>query len=402
MENFDDTINVILLVAGIVSMAINLLQEGWPKGIIEGISIIISLMIIIVVNSGNNYLSEKRLADLVNLSEKQEVAVYRGDEKETITIDASELMTGDVIHFEAGMKVPADAIVLEGQDIVCDEGELTGEPMGIMKEPITEHNYNQGGMCTMLAKSLIQSGTGRALILAVGPYSVAGVITEKTQTVSEPTLLQKKLETIADKIGKVGFACATLTFVAMLIRIMLEMVGVIPCGCENITSCNIDVNCIPMNFGFSADNRLWKMILDTFIIAIAIIVAAIPEGLPLAVTISLSFSSAQMMKMNNLVRKLASSETMGGATHICSDKTGTLTQNKMTVMGVQAVQKVYLAGVGDPDQFSNQLAHEVKESMGFAYEDLLYGTLWNSSARIERNDDPKVPGEWVTKGNVTE
>lgn len=83
MENFDDPINVILLIAGIVSMAINLLQEGWPKGIIEGISIIISLLIIISVNSGNNYLSEKRLADLVNLSEKQEVAVYRGDEKET-------------------------------------------------------------------------------------------------------------------------------------------------------------------------------------------------------------------------------------------------------------------------------------------------------------------------------
>ena len=136
MENFEDKINVILLIAGIVSMAINLWQEGWPKGIIEGISIIISLFIIVVVNSGNNYLSEKRLADLVNLSEQQEVAVYRGDERETITIDASELLVGDVFQFEAGMKVPADAIVLEGQDIVCDEGELTGEPIGIMKEPI--------------------------------------------------------------------------------------------------------------------------------------------------------------------------------------------------------------------------------------------------------------------------
>jgi magnesium-transporting ATPase (P-type) len=237
-------------------------------------------------------MSEKRLADLVNLSEKQEVAVYRGDEKETQTIDAAELMAGDVIHFEAGMKVPADCIVLEGQDIVCEEGELTGEPDGIAKEPINENNYQNGGMSTLLAKSLIQSGTGRALVLAVGPYTVAGVITEKTQTKSEPTLLQKKLETIADKIGKVGFACATLTFFAMLVRIMLEMVGVIPCGCQNITACNIDKNCKPMTFEFSTSNRLWKMILDTFIICIAIIVAAIPEGLPLAVTISLSFSSA--------------------------------------------------------------------------------------------------------------
>jgi Ca2+-transporting ATPase len=189
MENFDDPINVILLIAGIVSMTINLIQEGWPNGIIEGVSIIISLFIIIGVNSGNNYASEKRLADLVNLSEKQEVAVYRGDEKETQTIDATELLVGDVIHFESGMKVPADCIVLEGQDIVCDEGELTGEPLGIAKEPINAENYNEGGMATMLAKSLIQTGTGRALVLAVGPNTVAGVITEKTTAENEPTLL---------------------------------------------------------------------------------------------------------------------------------------------------------------------------------------------------------------------
>jgi Ca2+-transporting ATPase len=155
MENFDDPINVILLVAGIVSMTINLIREGWPQGIIEGLSICIALLIIISVNSGNNWISEKRLADLINLSERQEVAVFRGNEKETMTIDASELVVGDVIHFEAGMKVPADCIVLEGQDIVCNEGELTGEPMGIAKEPINRENYCNGGMSTMLAKSLI-------------------------------------------------------------------------------------------------------------------------------------------------------------------------------------------------------------------------------------------------------
>jgi len=142
MENFDDPINVILLAAGLVSGAIGLAQEGWPKGIIEGVSIIISLCIIIGVNSVNNYFSEKRLAELVNSSEKQDVPVYRGSTKETITIDSTELVVGDVIKFEAGMKVPADCIVLEGQDIVCDEGELTGEPMGIMKEVITAENYS--------------------------------------------------------------------------------------------------------------------------------------------------------------------------------------------------------------------------------------------------------------------
>jgi len=155
MENFDDKINVILLIAGAVSMVVGIIQEGWPGGTIEGVSIIISLMIIITVNSGNNWLSEKRLADLVNLSEVQEVAVFRGSASESITIDAKELLVGDVFKIEAGMKCPADSIVLEGQDVICDEGELTGEPLGIMKEAIDQSNYNDGGMATMLAKSLI-------------------------------------------------------------------------------------------------------------------------------------------------------------------------------------------------------------------------------------------------------
>ena len=265
------------------------------------------------------------------------MAVYRGHHKETISIDSRELVVGDVIHFEAGMKAPADCLVIEGQDIVTLEVELTGEADGIEKIPIDETNYNDGGMCTILAKSKFQSGTGKALVIAVGTYTVSGVISEKSEVESNPTLLQKKLETIANKIGNFGIACAILTFCAMVVRTLLEMVNVIPCGCQNIMNCVEDPKCVALSFELSMKNRLWKMVLDTVIIAITIIVVAIPEGLPLAVTISLSFSSAQMMKMNNLVRKLASSETMGGATHICSDKTGTLTQNKMTVMACQTL-----------------------------------------------------------------
>lgn len=94
---------------------------------LEGTSILIALTIIIVVNSGNNYISERRLADLVSLSDKQEVAVFRGS-TDAITIDGSELVVGDLIQFESGMKVPADCIMVEGQDVECIEGELTGEP----------------------------------------------------------------------------------------------------------------------------------------------------------------------------------------------------------------------------------------------------------------------------------
>jgi P-type Ca2+ transporter type 2C len=122
----------------------------------------------------------------------------------------------------------------------------------------------------------------------------------------------------------------------MLVRVVLEMTDVIPCGCGNIINCVANKGCIPLSFELSMKNRLWSEIMNTFIIAITVIVVAIPEGLPLAVTIALSFSSAKMRKLNNLVRTLSSAETMGGATHICSDKTGTLTVNKMTVMGLHA------------------------------------------------------------------
>ena len=358
-------------------------------------------MIIIVVNSTNNYLSEQKLAKLVNLAEKQEVAVFRGSDRESETIDFTELMVGDVYQFSQGMKAPADSIVLEGQDIECDEVELTGEPDAITKMPIDSSNYLEGGMCTMMAKSLIVKGSGRALVLAVGRNTVAGVITEKTQVESEPTLLQQKLTTVADKIGKFGIACAVLTFCAMLIRCALEMMTIIPCGCQNIMTCVEVEGCDNLSFAFTLKNRLWNEVLNTIIIAITIIVVAIPEGLPLAVTISLSFSSAKMMELNNLVRNLASSETMGGATHICSDKTGTLTETKMTVMACLTGQKLFIAKEGDPQKNSKVLSNEVSsDDVGKQmFEDLSQGVMWNSTARIEKN---KETGEFELHGNVTE
>jgi magnesium-transporting ATPase (P-type) len=112
-ENFEDTINQILCGAAVVSIVIGLIQHGFPEGLIEGTSILIALNIIIVVNSGNNWLSEKRLADLVKLSDRQEVAVFRGSEK-AVTLDSEELVVGDLVLIEAGMKVPADMVLVSG------------------------------------------------------------------------------------------------------------------------------------------------------------------------------------------------------------------------------------------------------------------------------------------------
>jgi len=341
------------------------------------------------------------------MSDKQDVAVFRNS-VDAETIDASELLVGDIYAFQSGMKIPADSIVIDGQDIECTETELTGEPDAMEKVVLNLDNYKvNGSTTTMLAKSLCTQGFGKALVLAVGTKTVAGIITESTQKPPEPTLLQLKLHTIADKIGKVGMWVAAMTMVAQLIRIGLEMGGVVPCGCQNILECQETHDCEPLTFAFTGELRLYNQLLYTIIISITVIVVAIPEGLPLAVTISLSVSSKQMQKLNNLVRKLASSETMGGATHICSDKTGTLTMNKMTTMACNTLQGVDMAG----KVVRMGLANDVKSrSQGVlvdgesVWKTLTEGVLWNSSARLEKNDgsDEAETGEFVTKGNVTE
>jgi magnesium-transporting ATPase (P-type) len=342
------------LVAALVSLVIGIVKDGFAEGWLEGVSIMLALCIIIVVSSGNNYASEKRLANLIALAEKQDVPVYRKGNGETETVSYEDLVVGDLIALSKGMKVPADCMVVENDNLFSKEDALTGEPDALPKNALTQQNYNEGKDCVIFAKATISDGTGKGIVLVVGEDTVAGGIQKKVQEQGEEgdnqTLLQKKLNSIANQIGNVGYGCAGLTFIAILIRLILELSGVINCGCKNLVTCEAPsvetlkdgtkkfVGCDVLNLG-AINNRFYTELLNTVIIAITVIVVAIPEGLPLAVTISLSFSSAKLQKAHNLVRKLASAETMGAVTHICSDKTGTLTENVMTTMSVMGYQK---------------------------------------------------------------
>ena len=223
---------------------------------------------------------------------------------------------------------------------------------------------------------------------------------------------------MANKIGKFGLTCAVLVFVAMLIRIALEMTGIIPCGCQNITSCVVQHGCQPMNFDFTMKNRLWSTIMNSFIISVTIIVVAIPEGLPLAVTIALSFSSGKMKELNNLVRNLASAETMGGVTHICSDKTGTLTENKMTVMALHVYGTTFECEAKTGNSATDQanfpgIVKETVDTMSQSAEPIWpviqNSIVYNSDAFLEKNNlspeekkETNQFGEFITRGNVTE
>ena len=290
---------------------------------------------------------------------------------------------------------------------------MTGEPDELEKTPLTQENYTESATAVMFAKAVVSGGVGKALVLAVGTNTASGVIMlkvqEKGEEEDEGTLLQRKLNKIADQIGSVGKGCAIATFAAIVVRIIFELVGVLPCGCQNLATCEkAEPNCDKLSFA-DPGNRLYTELLKTIIIAITVIVVAIPEGLPLAVTISLSFSSAKMQKEKNLVRKLASAETMGAVTHVCSDKTGTLTQNVMTTMACMCHQKSYRMASEDKPNVA-QLAEDVQRGIGGAWEIMMEGAIWNSAARIERpkkeDKDEGFTGtekaEFEYQGNVTD
>mmetsp|Transcript_6400 Transcript_6400/g.5706 ORF Transcript_6400/g.5706 Transcript_6400/m.5706 type:complete len:393 (+) Transcript_6400:652-1830(+) len=263
------------------------------------------------------------------------------------------------------MRVPADCILLEGTDVAADESGLTGEPEQLEKTPLTDNNFEHNPVPFLLAKTLIVSGQGVALILAVGTNTRSGMAEEKLNIEEEETPLQAKLETIANEIGKIGVYVAILTFIAMTVNLIIST---------------------------ALDDTAELLHIDTLsalvsflIIAITVIVVAVPEGLPLAVTIALAFSVMKMKKENNLVRKLHASETMGGANEICTDKTGTLTKNLMSVMEFYTQDRVY---EGRPVNFSTLKVSQL----------MTEGVLFNCSARVEKNE----AGEFETKGNCTE
>ena len=239
------------------------------------------------------------------------VAVYRGGEGSTRTLPITDLVVGDVIKLEQGMRVPADCLLIEGIDVACDESAMTGEPEHMEKSHVNDGNYESNPDPFLLAKSLIVKGMGTAIVCAVGVNTRTGMAEEKLNTEEDETPLQQKLGSIADQLGKLGVYSALICILAGLGNLVIHRL--------------IDPS-IGWFSGDAAKNTTEELI-KMIITAIAIVVVAVPEGLPLAVTISFAFSVMKMKKENNLVRKLQSSETMGGANEICSDKTGTLTKN---------------------------------------------------------------------------
>lgn len=321
--------------AATLALIIGVVQHGWKSGWVEGIAIYAAVAIIVSVTAGNNYAKEKQFQKLVSKANEDYIAVFRGSEGLTITVLNDELVVGDLIKIEAGMRIPADCVLVDGTDVATDESSMTGEPEQVDKSVCNDSTYIHNPCPFLTGNTLVVSGQGTAIVCAVGSNTRSGMAEEKLNIEDEITPLQAKLETIANTIGKVGVYVAILTFVAMCVNLVVKKL----LAEQSIT-----------------DMTTVNKIVDFVIIAITVIVVSVPEGLPLAVTMALAFSVMKMKKENNLVRKLDASETMGGANEICTDKTGTLTKNQMTVKEFYSLDQVY---AGRPQNFKSLASSEL-------------------------------------------
>jgi P-type Ca2+ transporter type 2C len=297
VDTFDDATLQILIVAAIVSLIIGIYDDP-ATGYVEGMAILAACLIVSVVTAINDYQKESQFRELSAANDEVDVVVVRSGEFKSIPV--GQVVVGDLVCLEAGDAIPCDGVLVHYDGLDVDESALTGEPEDINKDSDSDPFLLSG--CTAIA------GSGRYVAIAVGKNSQWGVIKSHLEKEHEETPLQEKLDDMAAMIGYVGMAAAAATFVAMIcIKVFVDP-------------------------EYLKDVSVFKHALDAFIIGVTIVVVAVPEGLPLAVTISLAYSTKQMLKDQNLIRHLAACETMGNATNICSDKTGTLTENRMTVV----------------------------------------------------------------------
>ena len=327
---YNDHVLFLLTAAAIVSLAIGCYQAfSSPESPtnprvqwVEGVAIITAITIIVLVGSVNDFERQRQFSKLDKKKRDREVKVIRSGKSQLIPI--FDVLVGDVVHLEPGDMIPADGIFIDGYNVKCDESSVSGESRLIHKtaadevsraiqhqDQLQEQNPEDHHRLDpfIISGTKVAEGVGTFLVTATGVNSSYGKILMSLHEEPGFTPLQVKLLSVAKLITKAGTAAALLLFIVLFVKFLVQL--------RHSTN-------TPAEKG--------QQFLSILIISLTVLVIAVPEGLPLAVTLALAFASNKMLKDNNLVRHLKACETMGNATSICSDKTGTLTQNKMAVV----------------------------------------------------------------------
>ena len=366
LEKFKDPVIKVLLFAAVLSLGISIIENEYA----ETIGIIFAILLATGIGFYFEYDAGKKF-DLLNaVGEETQVKVIRGGKVHSIP--RREVVVGDIVIIENGEEIPADGELLEATSLQINESSLTGELM--VEKTINPDDFDPDAT---YASNLVMRGTtvtdghGVMRVLRVGDATEIGkVARQSTEASEEETPLNKQLTRLASLIGKVGFTIAGITFVVFVTRDLYAWFQV-----------NDTVQ------GWHQWMEVAQIVLKYFMMAVTLIVVSVPEGLPMSVTLSLALNMRRMLATNNLVRKMHACETMGAVTVICTDKTGTLTQNKMQVHELVTSEELRATSEGQ----------RVKSEESNSEKRLAESMAVNSTAFLERKGEELIP-----IGNPTE
>ncbi|KAG0228380.1 PMCA-type calcium-translocating P-type ATPase [Mortierella sp. GBAus27b] len=311
LKAYNDRTLILLSIAAVVSLCVSFYEDYGPHhdpseprvGWVEGTAILVAVGAVVFTNAINDYQKERQFRKLNAKKDDRNVKLVRDGREQEVNV--KEIQVGDIMLLEPGDLLPVDGIVIKSHNITCDESSATGETDAMKKDTETK--------CYIISGSKVLDGTGSMVVTAVGPHSFFGkTMMAMRDAAPEETPLQHKLDLLAESIAKLGMAAAIAMLVTLIVKYFVQ---------HTLS-----------DEGLPATSKIFSDMVRIIIQAITIVVVAVPEGLPMAVTLALAYATTQMLKDNNLVRVLSACETMGNATTVCSDKTGTLTQNRMTVV----------------------------------------------------------------------
>ena len=361
LEKFEDPVVRVLLVAAVFSLIISIIENEYA----ETIGIIAATLLATGIGFFFEYDANKKF-DLLNaVNEETLVKVIRNGKIQEIP--RKDVVVGDIVVLETGEEIPADGELIEAISLQVNESNLTGEP--VINKTIIKADFDEEATYAsnrVMRGTTVVDGHGMMKVLQVGDATEIGkVARQSTEQSGEPTPLNIQLTKLAKLIGKIGFTVAAATFIVFVSKDLYQYIS------ANEIS------------GWHHYMAIAQIVLKYFMMAVTLIVVAVPEGLPMSVTLSLALNMRRMLSTNNLVRKMHACETMGAITVICTDKTGTLTQNLMQVYepGFYALKE---RGILSDDDISKLV---------------MEGISANSTAFLEETDDGGKP---KGVGNPTE
>ncbi|KEH39694.1 calcium-transporting ATPase 9, plasma membrane-type protein [Medicago truncatula] len=364
-EAWQDLTLIILIIAAVVSLVLGVFEKGWEKGWLDGGSIAFAVLLVIVVTAVSDYRQSLQFQNLNAEKQNIQLEAIRGGR--TIKISIFEIVVGDVLPLKIGDQVPADGVLITGHSLAIDESSMTGESKIVHKDHKAPF---------FMSGCKVADGVGSMLVTSVGINTEWGLLMATiSEDTGEETPLQVRLNGVATFVGIVGLTVAIAVLVILLGRYFSG----------HTTGSDGKVQFV---YKVTKIDKVLEGFIAIFTIAVTIVVVAVPEGLPLAVTLTLAYSMRKMMADKALVRRLSACETMGSATTICSDKTGTLTLNQMTVVEAYAGGREKL----NPPDDSSKLHPEV---LSLINEGIAQNTTGNIFI-------PKDGGETEISGSPTE